>query len=213
MELILLERIPKLGQMGDVVSVKKGYARNYLIPQGKALRATDANIRRFEHERVRIEARSLEAGKEAKAVAEKLDGRQFVAIRAASESGSLYGSVSGRDVAQAASEAGFEIARNQCVLDRPIKELGIHAVTIVLHPEVRCSVLLNVARSEAEAELQAAGRDIQDEDQEADNESDISDEPEQPDLADFLDNPGAAETEITEQTVPSDLEGPDADRA
>ncbi len=193
MELILLERIPKLGQMGDVVSVKKGYARNFLIPQGKALRATEANIRRFEHERVRIEARSLEAGKEAKAVAEKLDGQQFVAIRAASESGSLYGSVSGRDVAQAASEAGFEVARNQCVLDRPIKELGIHQVTIVLHPEVICSVLLNVARSEAEAELQASGRDVGD----TEEESTESGETPDTDLAEFLENPGATKAEST----------------
>ena len=193
MELILLERIPKLGQMGDVVSVKKGYARNYLIPQGKALRATEGNIRRFEHERVRIEARSLEAGKEAKAVAEKLDGQQFVAIRAASESGSLYGSVSGRDVALAASEAGFEIARSQCVLERPIKELGIHDVTIVLHPEVSCSVLLNVARSEAEAELQASGPDVED----AAEGEEASEEQAQPELAEFLEDPGAAEEEIT----------------
>ncbi len=160
MDVILLERVPKLGQMGDVVSVKKGFARNFLLPFGKALRATDSNIRYFESERARIEARNLDAIKEARNVAEKLDQRQFVVIRSASDTGSLYGSVTSRNVAEVAAGAGVEVDRRQCVLDRPIKELGMHDVSVVLHPDVSCTIVLNVARSEEEAELQATGKDI-----------------------------------------------------
>ena len=176
MEIILLERVPKLGQMGDVVSVKKGFARNFLLPLGKALRATESNIRYFESERARIEARNLDAIKEARNVAEKLDQQQFVVIRSASDTGSLYGSVTSRSVAEAAAGSGVEVDRRQCVLDRPIKELGMHEVSVVLHPEVSCTIILNVARSEEEAELQATGKDIREIESEAEleTEADIS---------------------------------------
>ena len=162
MEIVLLERIEKLGQMGDVVSVKDGYARNFLLPQGKALRATKPNLARFETERAQLEAHNLERRGEAEAVAEKLEGQQFVIIRQASEAGSLYGSVTARDVAEIATEGGFTVERRQVVLDRPVKELGLHPVRVVLHPEVAATVSVNVARSEEEARLQASGKSIQD---------------------------------------------------
>ena len=161
MQVILLERVAKLGQMGDVVNVKDGYARNYLLPQKKALRASEENIRAFEAQKAQLEARNLETRKEAEALAEKLDGQQFVVIRSASESGSLYGSVSTRDAAEAATEAGFSIDRRQVSLTRPIKELGLHVVSVRLHPEVEVEITLNVARSPEEAELQASGKSIQ----------------------------------------------------
>ena len=160
MEIVLLERIEKLGQMGDVVAVKDGYARNFLLPKGKALRATKGNLARFEAEKAQLEARNLELKKEAEAVAEKMDGQQFIAIRSASDAGSLYGSVNSRDISELATEGGFSIARNQIVLDKPVKELGIHTVRVVLHPEVSAHVEINVARSEDEAELQAQGKSI-----------------------------------------------------
>ncbi len=160
MEVILLERIAKLGQMGDVVTVKDGYARNYLLPQGKALRATPANRERFEKERAQLEARNLELKKEADAVAEKLEGQAFVVIRQAGDTGQLYGSVSTRDIAETISENGFSIARRQVLLDRSIKSLGLHEVRISLHPEVEVSVTINVARTEDEAERQARGEDM-----------------------------------------------------
>ncbi|MFQ5784740.1 MAG: 50S ribosomal protein L9 [Alphaproteobacteria bacterium] len=156
MEVILLERIEKLGQMGDVVNVKPGYARNYLLPQRKALRATKSNRERFESERTQLEATNLEQRKEAEAVAEKLKGFSCVLLRQASESAQLYGSVSARDVAQAAEEKGVSLTRNQVQLERPIKTLGMHPVRIALHPEVIVSILVNVARSAEEAGAQAA---------------------------------------------------------
>lgn len=162
MQVVLLERVEKLGQMGDVVTVKDGYARNYLLPQDKALRATKANLVRFERERAQLETRNLEMKKEAEAVAAKLDGQSFVIIRQAAESGALYGSVAARDVAEAATEAGFTVARRQIALDRPVKELGLHQIRIVLHPEVAAVITVNVARSRDEAELQASGRTIRD---------------------------------------------------
>jgi len=162
MELVLLQRIEKLGQMGDVVQVKDGYARNFLLPQGKALRATKANLVRFETERSQLEASNLEQRGEAEAAAAKLEGQQFVIIRQASEAGSLYGSVTSRDVAEIATEGGFTIERRQVVLDRPVKELGLHPVRVVLHPEVAATISVNVARSEEEARLQATGKSIQD---------------------------------------------------
>jgi large subunit ribosomal protein L9 len=162
MDVILLERVAKLGQMGEVVSVKEGYARNFLLPQGKALRANDANLARFEAQKAQLEATNLETRKEAEALAEKLDGQTFVVIRSASDSGSLYGSVTPRDAADVATEAGFTIDRKQVVLGGIIKELGIHAVDVVLHPEVTVSISLNVARTVEEAELQASGKSIQD---------------------------------------------------
>jgi large subunit ribosomal protein L9 len=160
MQVILLERVGKLGQMGDVVTVRDGHARNYLLPQGKALRATKENIARFERERAQIEARNLELRKEAEAVAEKLDGQSYIAIRQSSDTGQLYGSVSTRDIADLVSEAGASINRSQVLLDRPIKTLGLHDVRIQLHPEVDVHVTLNVARSQDEADLQAQGQDV-----------------------------------------------------
>ncbi|GAB4532476.1 MAG: hypothetical protein Tsb0010_13540 [Parvularculaceae bacterium] len=169
MEVILLERVEKLGQMGDIVNVKPGFARNFLLPKGKALRATDANKAHFESQRAELEARNLERRSEAEKVAEKLDGQSFVLIRQAGDSGQLYGSASSRDIAEAASAAGFSVARSQIVLDRPLKELGLHEVRIILHPEVSVAVTVNIARTEDEAERQARGEDVtqrRDEDEE-----------------------------------------------
>ena len=160
MQVILLERVAKLGQMGEVVEVKPGFARNYLLPQGKALSASKANIAAFEAQKAQLEARNLETRKEAEALAAKLDGQQFVVIRSASDAGALYGSVTTRDAAEAATEAGFSLDRKQIVLS-PIKELGLHKVKVVLHPEVDVTIALNVARSVEEAELQASGKSIQ----------------------------------------------------
>lgn len=160
MDVVLLERVEKLGQMGDVVAVKDGYARNFLLPKGKALRATKGNLQRFESERAQLEARNLELKKEAEAVAEKLDGETFIAIRQASDGGSLYGSVNSRDIAELATAGGFTLARSQVVLDVPVKELGLHDVRVVLHPEVDATITINVARSDDEAELQAQGKSI-----------------------------------------------------
>ena len=160
MEIILLERVAKLGQMGEVVNVKQGYARNYLLPQGKALRVNAANIARFEAEKAQMEARNLETKKEAQALAEKLDGEQFIVIRSASDAGSLYGSVTTRDAADAATEAGFSVDKRQVVLTGAIKDLGLHDVEVILHPEVTAMIALNVARSAEEAELQAAGKSV-----------------------------------------------------
>ncbi|TCM86599.1 50S ribosomal protein L9 [Rhodovulum steppense] len=160
MQVILLERVAKLGQMGEVVNVKDGYARNFLLPQGKALRASAANIARFEADKAQLEARNLETKKEAEALAAKLDGQQFVVIRSASDSGALYGSVTTRDVADAATAEGFTVDRKQVVLTGPIKDLGLHDVIVTLHPEVEATVKVNVARSTEEAELQASGKSI-----------------------------------------------------
>lgn len=160
MEVVLLQRVEKLGQMGDVVKVRPGYGRNFLLPQGKALRATKANLARFEEQRAQLEARNLELKKEAEAIARRLDGQGFVVIRQASDAGSLYGSVTNRDIADAATAGGFSVDRGQVVLDRPIKELGLHAIRIVLHPEVDASVTINVARTREEAEIQASGKTI-----------------------------------------------------
>ena len=179
MEVILLERIAKLGQMGDTVRVKQGYARNFLLPQGKALRSTDANRKKFEEQRVQIEARNLEQKKEAEAVAEKLVGQSFDVIRTASSTGSLYGSVTSRDIADAAESTGAAINRRQIALDRPIKEIGIHPVSVVLHPEVEVTVSINVARSKEEAELQSKGLAIGDTDADEDDAADQIDSPEE----------------------------------
>lgn len=160
MDIILLERVAKLGQMGEVVSVKEGYARNYLLPQGKALRVNAANLARFEADKAQMEARNLETKKEAEALGEKLDGQTFVVIRSASDGGSLYGSVTTRDAADAATADGFSVDKKQIVLKGAIKELGLHEVDVVLHPEVTVTITLNVARSVDEAELQAAGKSI-----------------------------------------------------
>ncbi|MEL6645128.1 MAG: 50S ribosomal protein L9 [Pseudomonadota bacterium] len=161
MQVILLERVAKLGQMGEVVTVKDGYARNFLLPQKKALWASEANLKAFEDQKAQLEARNLETKAEAEKLGETLDGQQFVVIRSASDAGALYGSVTTRDAAEAATEAGFTVDRKQISLERPIKELGLHTLIVSLHPEVEVSITLNVARSAEEAELQASGKSIQ----------------------------------------------------
>jgi large subunit ribosomal protein L9 len=161
MQVILLQRVAKLGQMGDVVDVKSGYARNFLLPQKKALTASKANIAHFETQKAQLEANNLESKKEAEAMGVKLNGQQFIVIRQASDGGNLYGSVTTRDVSDVATAEGFTVDRKQVVIPRPIKELGLHDATVVLHPEVEAVVQLNVARSAEEAELQASGKSIQ----------------------------------------------------
>jgi len=154
MEVILLERVERLGQMGDVVTVKDGFARNFLLPMKKALRATSGNKATFEADRAQLEAENLVRKTEAEAVAKAMDGVKVIMIRAAGESGQLYGSVSSRDIAEAVTEAGVGISRSQVVLDRAIKTLGLHAVNVRLHPEVVESVVVNIARSADEAATQ-----------------------------------------------------------
>ena len=161
MQVILLQRVAKLGQMGDVVDVKSGYARNFLLPQKKALTASKANIAHFETQKAQLEANNLESKKEAEAMGVKLNGQQFIVIRQASDGGNLYGSVTTRDVSDVATAEGFTVDRKQVVIPRPIKELGLHDATVILHPEVEAVVQLNVARSAEEAELQASGKSIQ----------------------------------------------------
>jgi large subunit ribosomal protein L9 len=156
---VLLERIEKLGQMGQVVNVKPGFARNYLLPQKKAMRATKANLAYFETQRAQLEAANLNRKGEAEIVAGKLGGLRVVVIRQAGESGQLYGSVSSRDIAQAVTDVGFTIERHQVVLDHTIKTLGLHQIRIALHPEVAVTVTANVAQSAEEAEMQAKGVD------------------------------------------------------
>jgi large subunit ribosomal protein L9 len=187
MDVILLERIAKLGQMGDVVRVRDGYARNFLLPQGKALRSTEANRKRFESERAQLEARNLDRKKDAEAVAVKLNGQTFVVIRQAGETGQLYGSVSPRDLAEVMDKGGFKIDRNQVALNTPIKSIGLHPVTIQLHPEVDASVTVNVARSEDEAARQARGEDL----------TTVVEEPTEEELEEAASE--AAETELPEQ--------------
>ncbi|HWA43864.1 MAG TPA: 50S ribosomal protein L9 [Hypericibacter adhaerens] len=154
MEVILLERIEKLGQIGEVVKVKPGYARNFLLPQKKALRATEANRARFEQQRHQIEANNLKRRQEAESVSGKVDGLNVVLVRQAGENGQLFGSVSPRDIAEAVSAKGVTIDRRQVVLDKPIKSLGLFPVRVALHPEVIVTVTANVAKSEEEAEIQ-----------------------------------------------------------
>lgn len=160
MEVILLERIAKLGHMGEVVKVKDGYARNFLLPSGKALRANEANRKRFEAERSQLEARNNERKAEAAKIAETLDGKSFIVVRAAGETGQLYGSVAARDISELLVAEGFNVSRNQINLNTPIKAIGISEVIIALHPEVEVTVTLNVARSADEAERQARGEDL-----------------------------------------------------
>ena len=159
-ELILLQRIEKLGQMGDVVKVKPGYARNFLLPQKKALRANKANLATFEGQRAQLEAQNLKRREEAERLSERMAGLSVVIIRQAGESGSLYGSVSARDISDACTAAGLTTNRNQVVLDQPIKTLGLSAVKLVLHPEVSLPITVNVARSTEEAEKQARGEQV-----------------------------------------------------
>lgn len=191
MQVILLERVAKLGQMGEVVNVKDGYARNFLLPQHKALRASESNIKSFEARKAQLEARNLETRKEAEALAARLNGQQFIVIRTASDTGSLYGSVSTRDAAEAATAEGFTVDRKQVVLAAPIKELGLHIVHVRLHPEVEAEIALNVARSPEEAELQAAGKSIQELAAEAEAEAEFE-------IAELFDDIGAAASEDEE---------------
>ena len=160
MQVVLLERVEKLGQIGDVVKVKDGFARNFLLPKKKALRATKANMAYFETQRVQLETRNLEHRKEAERIGEKLKGKSFVLLRQAGDRGQLYGSVSPRDIADVVTAGGFTIARTQVPIDKAIKSIGLHPISVVLHPEVRVSVMINVARTEDEAERQARGEDV-----------------------------------------------------
>jgi large subunit ribosomal protein L9 len=160
MQIVLLERVEKLGQIGDVVKVKDGFARNFLLPKKKALRATKANLSYFETQRTQLEARNLEHRKEAEKVADKLKGKSFVLLRQAGDRGQLYGSVSPRDIADAVTAGGFSIQRTQVPVDKAIKTIGLHEVSVLLHPEVRVQIAINVARTEDEAERQARGEDV-----------------------------------------------------
>ena len=160
MDVILLERIAKLGQMGETVKVRDGYARNYLLPLGKALRANEANKKRFEAERATLEARNLERKSEAQKVAEALEGKSFVMVRAAGETGQLYGSVAARDIIETMAAEGFNIGRNQVDLNNPIKAIGLHEVVLHLHAEVEITIQINVARSADEAARQAQGETL-----------------------------------------------------
>ncbi|MBE9476134.1 MAG: 50S ribosomal protein L9, partial [Proteobacteria bacterium] len=167
----------------------QGFGRNFLLPQGKALRATDANKAVFEAQKSQLEANNLETKKEADAVAVKLDGQQFIVIRSASDAGSLYGSVTTRDAADAATEAGFTVNKKQIALDTPIKELGLHDMSVVLHPEVICNIQVNVARSQEEADIQASGKSIQDLAAEAEAEAEFE-------IAELFDDMGSAADEF-----------------
>jgi large subunit ribosomal protein L9 len=160
MEVILLDRISRLGQMGETVKVKDGYARNFLLPQGKALRANEANKKKFEGQRAQLEARNLERKSEAAKIAETLDGKSFIVVRSAGETGQLYGSVSTRDIADLVTAEGFSVSRNQIELNQPIKTIGLSNVAIALHPEVEVTITLNIARSPEEAERQAKGETL-----------------------------------------------------
>lgn len=160
MDVILLERIAKLGQMGETVRVRDGYARNFLLPHGKALRANDANKARFESQRADLEARNNERKTDAEGIAANLAGKSFVAVRSAGETGQLYGSVAARDVVSVLAAEGFAISRNQVDLNHPIKTIGIHTIPLVLHPDVVVTIEFNVARSADEAERQTKGEDL-----------------------------------------------------
>ena len=200
MQVILLERVAKLGQMGDVVDVKPGYARNFLLPQGKALTASAANVANFEAQKAQLEARNLETKKEAEELGERLAGQQFIVIRSASDAGALYGSVTPRDAAEAATAGGFSVDKKQVALAQPIKELGLHDVHVILHPEVDITIQLNVARSEEEAELQASGKSIQELAAEAEAEAEFE-------IAELFDDIGAAASDDDDMIV-SDEEAP-----
>ncbi len=204
MEVVLLERIERLGQMGDVVNVKPGYARNFLLPQKKALRANKANLAQFEDQRQQLEADNLQRRDEAQSVADRLDGLKVTVIRSAGESGQLYGSVSGRDIADAVTEAGFTVARQQVIIERPVKALGFHDFRVRLHPEVEATVTANVARSVDEAETQARlGRALVGMDDEDDRQDAA------PEVADLLE-PEALEAIEAEASEESDDGGEDA---
>ena len=186
MEVILLQRVAKLGQMGEVVRVKDGFARNFLLPQGKALRATKDNRSKFEGMKAQLEASNLELKKDADVVAGKLNGKSFIVVRQASDVGQLFGSVSARDIAALATEGGFTVERNQIQLQLPIKTIGLHTVPVALHPEVEVTITINVARNADEAERQARGENVTQRREETDQEAAAAD------AAAFFEKPEAA---------------------
>ncbi len=204
MEVILLERLGKIGNLGDVVNVKSGYARNFLLPQGKALRANKENLAAFEARRAELEQKNADAREQADKLGQDIDGTTYVIIRAASDSGALYGSVTPRDIGDAMEAAGKDVPRTAIILDRPIKELGLHDVRVILHPEVEVSVKANVARSEEEAELQASGQSIQSLAADAEAEAEA-------DLAAMLDAVGAASEEDAEEFLEAPTQTDDAE--
>lgn len=184
-QLVLLERISKLGSMGDIVNVKPGYARNFLLPMKKALRASESNIKKFESERKDLEAQNIETKKEAENIKSQVDGKSFIIIRSASDSGSLYGSVTNRDAEESMKADGLIVDRKQIILTKPIKDLGLHELAINLHPEVVAKIEINVARSAEEAEIQKSGKTIQDAKMEADAQAEF-------DIAELFDDVGSA---------------------
>lgn len=206
MKVILLERVAKLGQMGDVVDVKAGYARNFLLTQGKALTASAANVASFDARKAQLEANNLESKKEAEDMAGRLDGQKFVVIRQASDAGYLYGSVTTRDAADAATADGFSVDRKQVALTAPIKALGLHTVTVTLHPEVTASIIMNVARSVEEAELQASGKSIQELAAEEEAAADFE-------IAELFDDIGSAANDDDDHAPASESSASDEDEA
>jgi len=213
MDVILLERIAKLGHLGEVVTVKDGYARNFLLPKGKALRANKANMAHFEAQRAQLEARNEERKKEAGTFAEQLNGNTYIAVRSAGETGQLYGSVAARDIVEILAENGFTIGRSMIDLRNPIKVIGLHTVTIQLHAEVEAEIVMNVARSEDEAVRQAAGEDLTRRD--AFDDEDVAEEDELS-IEDVFENPEDVELDedgnvVEASSDDSDETGADAD--
>jgi large subunit ribosomal protein L9 len=202
MEVILLERIEKLGAIGDVVSVKPGFARNFLLPNGKALRANEANRKVFEANREKIEASNAERRAAAEKDSKGLEGASVQLIRQASNTGQLYGSVSARDLAEALEAQGHKVAKNQIVLDRPIKAIGIQDVRVALHPEVSVTIRVNVARSPEEAELQAQGVDVM---------ADMFEKDSAGFTEDYDPNAEPGETAVASEDAPGDAGGTEAD--
>jgi len=199
MKVILLENVKRIGSIGEVIEVKRGYARNFLLPMRKAMRASEANIKKFELQRKELEAKNLETKKEAENIKEKINGSAFVIIRSASDSGSLYGSVTNRDAEEAMKTQGLIIDKKQIILVKPIKELGLHKLEVNLHPEVTASIEINVARSTEEAEIQKSGKTIQDAKLEADAEAEFN----IAELFDDVDSAGKIEDEIAQNTKDS----------
>src|SRR5438045_5563519 len=210
MEIILLERVEKLGGIGDVVSVKNGFARNFLLPNKKALRANEANRKVFEANRSKIESDNADRRSDAEKAAKGVDGKTVKLIRQASNTGQLYGSVSARDIAEALEGVGANVAKSQVVLDRPIKAIGVHEVKIALHPEVSVTVKVNVARSPEEADLQAQGIDVLQQMFEEDAAPVAAEELAGEDLASVADTPEAAEAAAEPTGLASESEGEEA---
>jgi large subunit ribosomal protein L9 len=217
MEVILLERIEKLGQMGDLVTVKPGFARNFLLPQKKAVTATNENKAQFETQRVHLEAQNLEQKTEAEKVGSKLEGQKVIMVRQAGDAGQLYGSVSAREIAAGVTESGFSVARHQIKLENPIKAIGMHPVLVTLHPEVSISIIVNVARSEEEAEIQErTGSAVVNADDEPDAIEELveeldADEANLPSATEAEDQAKAAEAAATAEEQASEEEAPEAE--